>query len=248
MPTVLVTGATKGIGIEFARQYAESGYSVIGTHRGSGSEQLEALAAEFESVRPELLDVADLESIDGLADRLRGEAIDILINNAGRMGDGNDPGAQSGERFGTLNYSLFEGYLHTNARGPIKMLEAFREHVQASELKKMITISSGAGSFGMPPGPPGLYWYKASKAAVNMLMVNAARDLKRDGITVLTFHPGLVMTERLAPLRDRIVAMSGPEKPFEVDEAVQGLIRAIDQATPDDSGKFLGNQGQDLPY
>lgn len=98
------------------------------------------------------------------------------------------------------------------------------------------------------PGPPGMYWYKASKSAVNMLMKNAARDLKESGVTVLTFHPGLVLTDRLAPMREKIMSMPGQEKPFEPDEAVAGMIDVISNATLDDSGRFVGNQGQTIPY
>ncbi|MEL7536557.1 MAG: SDR family oxidoreductase [Pseudomonadota bacterium] len=248
MPTVLITGATKGIGLELATQYAAAGWTVYATHRGGGFDALATLGSDLDNVLLAELDVDDLDAIDRLAEQLSGVAIDVLINNAGRMGDGNDPSAQTGEMFGTLRYSLFDEYLRTNARGPIKMLEAFLPHVRSSSYKKMVTISSGAGSFGMPPGPPGLLWYKASKAAVNMLMVNAAKALQRDEITVLTFHPGLVLTERLKPMREKLLKISGQEKPFEVADAVRGIIQAIDSATPADSGSFLGNQGQSLPF
>jgi len=247
MPTVLITGATKGIGLEFARQFADLNWTVIATRRSANEDGLAKLANERANVLVKPLDVDDLSSIDRLANQFKGDPIDVLINNAGRMGDGNDPTAQFGEMFGTLKYELMDDYFRTNVRGPIKMLEAFRESVVASTQKKMVTISSGAGSFAMP-GPPGLYWYKASKSAVNMLMKNAARDLKEDGVTVLTFHPGLVLTERLAPLRKKIMKMPGQEKPFEPEDAVAGMIKVILDATLEDSGRFVGNQGQTIPF
>lgn len=247
MPTVLITGASKGIGLEFARQYAAANWTVIATRRSDRNDGLAQLASEHANVLVKHLDVDDLESIDRLANQFSGDPIDVLINNAGRMGDGNDPTAQFGEKFGTLQYELMDEYFRTNVRGPIKMLEAFRDSVMASTHKKMVTISSGAGSFAMP-GPPGMYWYKASKSAVNMLMKNAARDLKESGVTVLTFHPGLVLTDRLAPMRAKIMSMPGQEKPFEPDEAVAGMINVIANATLSDSGRFVGNQGQTIPY
>lgn len=247
MPTVLITGASKGIGLEFARQFAELNWTVIATRRSAKDDGLSKLAKERANILIKPLDVDDLDAIDRLANQFSGDPIDVLINNAGRMGDGNDPTAQFGEMLGSLNYELMDAYFRTNVRGPIKMLEAFRESVIASTHKKMVTISSGAGSFSMP-GPPGLYWYKASKSAVNMLMKNAARDLSKEGVTVLTFHPGLVLTERLAPMRSKIMKMPGQEKPFEPDEAVAGMIKVILTATLEDSGRFLGNQGQTIPY
>ncbi|MEM9570390.1 MAG: SDR family oxidoreductase [Pseudomonadota bacterium] len=247
MSTVLITGASKGIGLEFARQYAAKNWVVVATRRKEKEDGLTRLAAERGNVLIKHLDVDDLDSIDRLANQFKGDPVDVLINNAGRMGDGSDPTAQFGEKFGTLKYELMDEYFRTNVRGPIKMLEAFRDSVAASTHKKMVTISSGAGSFGMP-GPPGLYWYKASKSAVNMLMQNAARDLKPAGVTVLTFHPGLVLTERLAPMRSKIMKMSGQEKPFEPDEAVAGMIKVISEATIEDTGRFVGNQGQTIPF
>ena len=247
MPTVLITGASKGIGLEFARQYANLNWTVIATRRSDRDDGLSKLAAERLNVLIKPLDVDDLGAIDRLANQFKTDPIDLLINNAGRMGDGNDPTAQTGEMFGSLKYELMDEYFRTNVRGPVKMMEAFRDNILASTQKKMVTISSGAGSFAMP-GPPGLYWYKASKSAVNMLMKNVARDLKKDGVTVLTFHPGLVLTERLAPMRSKIMKMSGQEQPFETDEAVKGMINVISKATIEDSGRFVGNQGQTIPF
>ena len=248
MPTILITGASKGIGLEFTRQYAKFGWHVIPTYRGEMPETLASLQQEYPEVTPEHLDVDDLHYIDALATRLAGKPIDVLLNNAGRMGGPGGPQAQTGESFGTLDYELLDAYIHTNVRAPIRMAEAFLENLQLGVEKKIITISSGAGSFGMPATLPGLYWYKASKSAVNMIMRNLARDLKEQGITVVNFHPGLVITERLAKMREKLVAMSGQEKPYELDEAVKNMMSVIAELRIEDSGRFIKNTGEDMPW
>lgn len=248
MPTVLITGASKGIGLEFAKQYAAADWNVVATYRGSGSEALQALGKVNANVRLEKLEVGDVRSMESLAKRLSGEPLDVLINNAGRMGSGNDPTKANGETLGNLQIDLFQEYIITNTYGPIKMVELFRDHLMSGRLRKVVTISSNAGSNQVSETLPGHYWYKASKAAVNRVMVTAARDLKADGITVLMFHPGLVITERLEPVRERLLKIPGNEKPFEMDEAVGAMISTIERSTLADSGSFLTNQGQKLPF
>ena len=248
MKTALVTGTSKGIGLEFAKQYAALGWRVVATYRGSPTEALERLNQSAENVNLIDVNIANLNEIDQVAEALGETQIDALISNAGMMGRGGGPEAQVGEHIGTLDYDLFDEYMAINVRAPAKLIEALLGNLKRSENGKAIVISSGAGSFGMPATLPGNYWYKASKAALNMVMRNVANDLRPAGVTVLMFHPGLVLTERLAPMREKILKMSGQEKPFETVEAVANMIATIDRAGLEDSGRFVRNDGSEMPW
>jgi len=248
MKTVLITGTSKGIGLEFAKQYAQNDWQVIATYRGTPSEALAKLNDEYEAVKLADCDLSKAEEIDALAASLQGVPIDVLISNAGLMGRGGGPEAQMGERIGTLDYDLFDLYMATNVRAPAKLVEALLENLNKSDVKKVAMISSGAGSFGMPATLPGNYWYKASKAALNMVMRNMATDLKPEGISLVMLHPGLVITERLEPMREKIIKMSGQEKPYETQEAVSNMIATIDQTRVEETGKFVKNDGSEMPW
>ncbi len=143
--TVLITGANTGIGLEFARQYAAAGWTVIATHRREQTpEPLAALAREPGGrVTVERMDVRDLAMIDAVAAKLRGVPIDVLINNAGVVADLSNPKPQM---FGQLDYPLFDTFMHTNVRGPLKVSEAFLSNVKASQQKRIVVISSLSGS------------------------------------------------------------------------------------------------------
>ena len=138
--TVLITGANRGIGFEFVRQYAAKGWYVIATARNpEGAQDLKALAEEYPRVTIEELDVSDLESIDALAERLSGQAIDLLVNNAGFFGEFGD------QAFGGLELGQFDQFMRTNARGPLKMSEAFLPHLKAGRQKKISCLDHIAG-------------------------------------------------------------------------------------------------------
>ncbi|MEE9511299.1 MAG: SDR family oxidoreductase [Gammaproteobacteria bacterium] len=235
-PTVLVTGANRGIGFEFAKQYAEKGWRVIACARQPGeAAALKKLAAEFPDVSIKPLDVSDLNSIDALATRLEGQPIDILINNAGVFGEFAD------QSFGALRHDKFDMFMRTNARGALKMSEAFVDHIKAGRQKKIIAITSQAGSFGLNSGGlPGQYFYKASKAALNMFMRNVAADLKEHGIIVGILSPGMVLTR------------PAPERKFpgliEPPESIAGMIEVIDGLTLEQSGAFIRYTGEVQPW
>ena len=237
--TVLITGANRGIGLEFAKQYAARGWTVIATHRRDTTPAtLAALAAQHDQVRVEQMDVTNHEQIDALAAKLRGTPIDLLINNAGITGDFTKPAPQS---FGTLEHDQFERFMRTNALGPVKITEAFREHIIASQGRKVVSISSLAGSFGAGAGGmPGGYWYKTSKAALNMLMMNVARDMKADGVTVALLSPGTVRVEKIAD-----ASFPGLLEPA---ESIAGMIKVIEGLTLDDAGQFIRYNGEPQPF
>jgi NAD(P)-dependent dehydrogenase (short-subunit alcohol dehydrogenase family) len=235
--TVLITGSNRGLGLEFARQYAARGWRVIATcRRPDSADQLNELASGNPDMVVEALDVTDHEGVDRLAARYRQVPIDVLLNNAG-IG-----GGMENQLFGRLQYEVFTGVMAVNAVGPIKMAEAFLEHVKSSELKKIITVSSSQGSIAQVTMPM-LYWYRSSKSAVNMLMVNLALQLKRRGIIVGLVTPGATATDFIAEeFRKRIPNIRQP------DQAAADMIRNIDRFTLETTGQFFNYDGNVLPW
>lgn len=231
--TVLVTGANRGLGIEFVRQYAARGWRIIATCREPASaEALNALAAGSGSVVVEQLDVADHPSVDRLAAKYQGQPIDILLNNAG-IGGGMEK-----QMFGKLQYDAFYEVMKVNAIGPLKVAEAFIQNVAASPMKKLITVSSSQGSIasvdmGM------LYWYRSSKAALNMIMRNLSFALKRRGVIVGLVTPGATDTD----------FMKGVKIPLRKPEvAAADMIRNIDAFTLETTGQFFNYDGKIVPW
>jgi NAD(P)-dependent dehydrogenase (short-subunit alcohol dehydrogenase family) len=237
-PTVLITGSSRGIGFELARQYAERGYQVIATARKpQDSKNLVALAAKQPRVRLEALDVVDAASVAALAERLKGQAIDVLINNAG------DTDEFRGQSFRKLAHDRFSYAMELNAHGPIRVAEALYPNVQAGRQKKILAISSLAGSFGANGGGmPGGYWYKSSKAALNMLMLSLANDVKAQGVIVACLSPGQVDTHGYAA---RGITMPGT---VDVAVSVGGLIKVIDGLTIAQTGTFIRYSGEVQPW
>jgi len=236
--SVLITGASRGIGFEFARQYAEAGWQVFATARNpQGSENLTALATAHANVRLEQLDVIDGDSIAALAKRLDGAPIDVLINNAG------DTDGFRGQIFGKLAHDRFNYAMELNAHGPIRVAEALYPNVLASRQKRIVAITSLAGSFGVKGGGmPGGYWYKASKSALNMLMLSLAADVRAEGVTVACLSPGTVDTQGLA---ERGMAMPGM---IDVKVSVTGMRKVIDGLSLDSTGAFIRYNGEPQPW
>ncbi|MEJ1964355.1 MAG: SDR family oxidoreductase [Gammaproteobacteria bacterium] len=251
--TVLITGANQGIGLEFAHQYAARGWTVVATHRrDKPPEELVALQKQYPKVRIERMDVTNHAEIDALAAKMKGEPIDILINNAAlkRTAPFTDRQGNANQQLGTLDYRLFDDFMHTNVTGPLHIAEAFGANVKASGLRKFIAISSAAGSVSILPGAPGSvsvqpgsadnYWYRISKAALNQAMRLVSVDFQKDGVIVVFFHPGGVRTEGFKGLN-----MPGLE---ETDVAVSKLVKTIDGLTMKDTGRFLQQDGKDQAW
>jgi len=236
--TVLVTGASRGIGFEFVRQYAEAGWTVIATARKpQEAKNLVELAARLRNVRLEALDVVDAASIAALKARLAGLPIDVLINNAG------DTDQFRGQSFGKLAHDRFGYLMELNAHGPILVTEALIGNVEAGRLKKIVAVSSLAGSFGVKGGGmPGGYWYKASKAALNMIMLTLSQDLKARGIVVVCLSPGQVDTQGYAA---RGITMPGM---VDVKVSIEGMRKVIAALTPEQSGTFIRYSGEVQPW
>jgi NAD(P)-dependent dehydrogenase (short-subunit alcohol dehydrogenase family) len=200
------------------------------------------LQKQYPKVRIEKMDVTDHAQIDSLAVKMKGEPIDILINNAAlkRTALITDRQGNANQVLGTLDYKLFDDFMHTNVTGPLHIAEAFGANVKASQLKKFITISSAAGTVSILPRTADNYWYRISKSALNQAMRLVSVDFQKDGVLVVFFHPGGVRTESFKNLN-----MPGFE---DTDVAVAKLVKTIDGLTMKDTGRFLKPDGTDQPW
>ena len=240
--TVLITGANSGIGLEFARQYAEKGWTVIATHRHSDTPKaLAELSGKFKTVRVERMDVQKPDDVHALAAKMKGQPIDVLINNAGifSLGDWLDR-ADNRQHFGTLDFASFDQFMEINVRGPVLVTESFIENVRASTQKKVISITSTIGTISTPEVATNAFWYGTSKAALNKATVTLAAVLKKDGVIVVPMHPGSVRVEKQAAAK--VPGM------IETPDSVRGMIRTIDALTLKDTGKFTNYDGKALPW
>ena len=231
MSTVLITGANRGLGLEFSRQYAESGWNVLACCRKpEAAHALNALAARHGNIQVHALDVGDFTQIDALASQLADQSIDVLLANAGIYGDSADTG------FGALDYQQWSRTLLINAQAPVKLAEAFLPHLLRGKLRLIVPITSQMGSMGDNRGG-GSLMYRSSKAALNAAMKTLAIDLKPQGIGVLILHPGWVQTD-----------MGGVQAPTTVTESIAGMIGIIRNFTLEDAGRFVNFKGMELPW
>lgn len=237
MPTVLITGANRGLGLELARQYAADGWRVLACSRHPDAEALVALARERPATSCHALDVTDAASVAALAAALRGTPVDLLLNVAGVMHRRVEAaGGASLPAFGGLDYEDWSRVLAVNVLGQARVAEALLENVAASDQKKIVTLSSELGSVGGNERG-GLYAYRSSKAAVNAVMKSMAIDLAPRGIIAVPMHPGWVRTD-----------MGGPKAPLSATESAAGMRRVIAGLTIADSGRFLQWDGRELPW
>lgn len=224
---VLITGAGRGIGLEFARQYAEMGWRVHATCREPKSAHgLLTLPGE---VTVHKLDVTHPKQLGHLVRELEDVPIDLLINNAGVIGP-RDRG------FGDLDYEAWEQLLRVNTLAPIRIAEAFIDNILASERKLIVSLSSVYGSIGSNDDG-GSYLYRSSKAALNAAMRSLAIDLRDQAVTVVVLHPGWVRTD-----------MGGPGATLSPEDSVAGMRALIDLLKPSQSGRFFGYDGAEIPW
>ena len=228
----LISGANRGIGLEFTRQLLARGEHVIATCRHPGkATALNALAGEHPGrlhVLP--LDVADPKSraslVHDLPLVLGDDRLDLLVNNAGVL--------HSGERFGHVEAAILEDSFRTNAIGPFLLAQALapllNDGARIANLSSVMASIASRGEFRSPS-------YCASKAAQNMLTVQLAQAVAARGIVVLALHPGWVQTE-----------MGGEHATVPTADAVRGLLQVVDGATPAQSGSFLDWRGGALPW
>lgn len=222
MKTVLVTGANRGLGLEFCRQYAAEGWRVIAACRQPGAAaELKALAERFSQLQIEALDVADFAQVDALAAKLADESLDVLLNNAGVYGD------KAGRGFGNLDYRAWSDNWAVNTMAPIKLAEAFLPQLERGEQKLIVAVSSLMGSM-TDNTSGGSLLYRSSKAGLNAAMKSLSLDLRPRSIGVLILHPGWVKTD-----------MGGENALIGVEDSVSGMRRRIEEFTLAQSGCFV---------
>ncbi|MGI9291841.1 MAG: SDR family oxidoreductase [Gammaproteobacteria bacterium] len=234
---ILVTGANRGLGLEFTRQYAERGCKIIATARKpEKADELNALAADNKNIVVEQLDVTDHQRIVELGEQYKETPIDLLLNNAG-IGGGIE-----NQLFGKMNYDTFKQVMAVNVEGPMKMTETFYKSVGASNLKKIVTVSSSQGSIAGVKSPL-LYWYRASKSAINMCMVNTAFQVRKKKIIVGLVTPGATATDFIPEqFRKAIKGIQTPE------QATKDMVRNIDRFSVANTGTFFDYTGDIVPW
>lgn len=221
--TVLITGADRGLGLEFTRQYAARGDTVIATCRHpENAAELLALAAAKKTIVIEKLDVTDDAGVRSLASKYHGKPIDILINNAGTLGD------PDGQMLGTFSRKGFHEVMDVNAFGPLLVSEAFRDNVVMGKEKKIVAVTSASmGSISraadLPRRP---YFYRMSKAAINMGLQALGADLKTQGVAVAVLSPGVADTA----MHVAFATDYGINNPaITATQSVTGMIAVIDK-------------------
>ncbi len=228
--TVLITGANRGIGLEFAERFAADGWRVFACCRNpADAAALRALADRHAGVELVELDVTDYDQVAALSKRLDGEKIDILLSNAGIYGP-------KGKSFGEVEAAPWREVFEVNTIAPMMLVQAFADHVAASERKLIAVISSKMGSID-DNGSGGSYIYRSSKTAVNQVVKSLSIDLAGRGISVLTLHPGWVRTD-----------MGGPNAEISVERSVEGLKRILLAAGPETSGRFIEFNGDSISW
>ncbi len=233
MSRVLITGANRGLGREFVRQYAEDGWDVVATARNpKQGEELERLT-KGKAVSVEALDVASDDSVKRLAERLHGKPVDLLILNSAIF-------TRDGNKFGELNFAGWRESFETNVLGAVRVAEALIENVAASERKQIVAISTGMGSMQalgttIEFGPA--YQYRTSKAALNMAMSILAKEMAPRGISVLIFSPGWVQTD-----------MGGPNAALTPEQSIAGMRKVLEGNPMELTGKFLSYDGSTWPW
>jgi NAD(P)-dependent dehydrogenase (short-subunit alcohol dehydrogenase family) len=221
---VVVTGASRGLGLELAKQLAKRGDSVIATARHpERAAELKAL-----DVRVERLDVAEPSSLAAFADAVADQSIDLLINNAGKGG--------MRAAFEEMDWADVADFFATNSIGPMRVTQALLPSLRRGRGKTIASITSRMGSIDDNTSG-GAYGYRASKAALNMLNRSLSIDLARDGFTCVVLHPGWVRTD-----------MGGAGAPLLPPQSVEGMLSVIDGLKPSDTGKFLDYEGKPIAW
>lgn len=236
LKTVLVTGANRGLGLEFVTQYLQDGYQVVACARNLGrASELLKLKGNNELLRTFELDVANFGAVDQFCDELHGRPIDILVNNAGVFGPKIKADKDPGQTLGHMDYELWSEVFRINAMAPLKLIERLYSNIAASEDKKIINLSSAVASIST--GMSELFAYRTSKASLNVITKILADKTTDTGVICTAFSPGWVKTD-----------MGGPDAEIDVTESISVLRTTINSLTEKDSGSFLNYDGEVIPW
>ena len=231
MPSIVITSANRGLGFEFAKQYAADCWRVYAAcrhpHAAADLRGLEKASAGQVTVLT--MDVTDIDSVRAAVTAIEGAAVDILLNSAGVS----DP---SGQTAGAVDYKSWAQTLDVNTLGPARVTECFASAVARSDRKLVVTISSGMGSLAENISG-GSIAYRSSKAAVNMVMRTIAIDLAPRGITCVVVSPGWVRTD-----------MGGSDAKLAPAESVAALKSLLKSLGPAQSGRFFRHDGSECPW
>lgn len=230
MPSVLVTGSSRGIGLEWCRQLAAADWRVFATcRRPDAAEELHALAAAYPKLSVHRLNVIQDESIGELAAELQHETIDVLVNNAGVYFEKYAPSE-------TLNFDTWMQTMEVNTFGPMRVAEALVDQLARSQRRLIVNMTSHMGSIAEIEAP-GDYYYRSSKTALNAAMKGLSMGLKARGIGVLLLHPGWVKTR-----------MGGPGAQVTPADSVAGMRRLTDGFDMANTGRFFRYDGSEIPW
>jgi NAD(P)-dependent dehydrogenase (short-subunit alcohol dehydrogenase family) len=239
VPTVLITGANRGIGLEFTRQYVDDGWTVMACCRdpaGDGALELRAIKeGANERVYIERMDMLNHGSIDAVAEKYKGTAIDVLLNNAGIIGPVPIRDHLYAQHFGTIDYDVWDTVIRTNTFAPVKMAEAFAANVIASDQKKIITLSSTVGS--LQEDRTAAFCYCTSKTAVTKAVQLMSEVLRDKSVIAMAFCPGYVKTR---------MGVGGAT--VEIPDSVTGMRGLIDGFTMNDTGSFRRFNGDTVAW
>lgn len=227
--TVFITGANRGLGLEFVRQYASDNWRVLASCRNLvHAKELQHLAQYFENITLLQLDVNNQIQLNQLSEKLSNTNIDLLINNAGVY--------HEDDELGSISIDVMKQSFLTNTIAPLKIAETFLDNLSRSHLKTIISISSKMGSINENNQGEN-YSYRTSKAALNMAMKNLAIDLKPKNIKVFTLHPGFIKNET-----------PGKNYSVEPEQSVTNIRTLLQRLTERDTGNFYDANGSLLNW
>lgn len=236
MATWLVTGANRGIGLEYVRQLAGSGETVIATARNPADAlDLRALAAANAQISLEVLDLEDRASTFALGQRLEGVAIDVLLNNAGLYG-GSWDNASHRQSHDSMDFDLWEQIMRVNVLAPFQMIQVLRPSLNAGERKLIINMSSDLGSIANNAQGQS-YAYRSSKAALNMVTKGLSIELEGQGFILVSMAPGWTQTD-----------LGGTTAQWPVEESVANQLKIIAGLSAQDNGRFVDLLGRSVPW
>lgn len=229
--SLVITGASRGIGLEFVRQYLDAGWRVHATCRQPDqcAPLLNLAASHRDLLNLHPLDVSDAHQISALATKLRDQPVDLLINNAGVLG----PRLQG---LGQIHPQAWLDTFAVNAIAPLLMVESLLDNLLAGGLRLVANVTSKMGSI-QDNDSGGFYIYRSSKVALNMVVKSASIDLAERGVRLVLLHPGWVKT-----------SMGGPNAELEVADSVSRMRAILERVGPDDSGRFFDIDGSTIPW